>query len=118
MKGKPLLRFAMESALTLAADCIAEPHWNLHCSASGILLQKSMKYTAAEIEEARRLAQWARDQFTAQLEMIDRMKRSRLSTAVAEEALRMIRKLPMLPDDALQRYAWRERLTNRTRIAH
>jgi hypothetical protein len=91
MKGKPLLRFGMEGALTLAADCIAEPHWYLHRSASGILLQKSMKYAAAEIEEARRLVQQAEGQVTAQLEMIDRMKRSGLSTAVAEEPLRMMR---------------------------
>jgi hypothetical protein len=89
MKGKPLLRFGMDGALTLAADCIAESHWYLHRSASGILLQKSMKYTAAEIEEACRLE----GQVRAQIEMIARMKRSELSTAVAEEALRMMRKL-------------------------
>ena len=52
-----------------------------------------MKYTAAEIEEARRLAQQAQGQVAAQIEMIDRMKRSGLSTAVAEVALRMTRKL-------------------------
>jgi hypothetical protein len=52
-----------------------------------------MKYNAAEIEEARRLAQQAEGQIAAQIEMIDRMRRSGLSTAVAEEALRMMRKL-------------------------
>ena len=52
-----------------------------------------MKYTAAEIKEARRLAQQAEGQVKAQQEMIDRLKRSGLSTAVAEEALRMMRKL-------------------------
>ena len=52
-----------------------------------------MKYTAAEIKEARRLAQQAEGQVKAQQEMIDRMKRCGLSTAVAEEALRMMRKL-------------------------
>lgn len=52
-----------------------------------------MKYTPATIEEARRLAQQAEVQVTAQLEMIERMKRSELSTAVAEEALRMMQKL-------------------------
>jgi hypothetical protein len=56
-------------------------------------LPKSMEYTVAQIEEARRLAQQAQTQVTAQVEMIDRMKRSGLSTAVAEEALRMMRKL-------------------------
>lgn len=58
----------MEGALTLAADCIAEPHWYLHRSANGIPCKKSMKYTAAEIEEARRLAQQAEGQVTAQME--------------------------------------------------
>lgn len=52
-----------------------------------------MEFTVAQIEEARRLAQQAETQVTAQVEMIDRMKRSGLSTAVAEEALRMMRKL-------------------------
>ena len=46
-----------------------------------------MKYTVAEIEEARRLTQQAEAQTKAQVEMIDRMNRSGLSTAVAEEAL-------------------------------
>ena len=52
-----------------------------------------MKYTAAETKEARRLAHQAEGQVTAQIEMIDRMHRSELSTAVAEEALRMMRTL-------------------------
>jgi hypothetical protein len=93
MKRKHLLRFWLDGALTLAADCIAEPHWYLHRCANGMLCKQSMKFTAAEIEEAGRLAQQAEGQIAARIEMIDRMKRSGLSTAVAEEALRMMRKV-------------------------
>lgn len=52
-----------------------------------------MKHSKAKIEEARRLAQQAEAQVAAQLEMIERMKRSSLSTEVAEEALRTMRKI-------------------------
>ena len=49
-----------------------------------------MKSGGPQLEELRRLAQQADDQVNAQLEMIERMKRSGLSTAVAEEALRIM----------------------------
>ena len=52
-----------------------------------------MKHSEAEIEEARRLAEQAEAQVSSQLEMIERMKRSGLSTDVAEEALRTMRKI-------------------------
>jgi outer membrane protein TolC len=52
-----------------------------------------MKHSKAEIEEACRLAKQAEAQVSSQLEMIERMKRSGLSTDVAEEALRTMRKI-------------------------
>jgi hypothetical protein len=52
-----------------------------------------MKYTQATIDEARRLAQQAEDQLATQLEVIEPMKRSGLSTAEAEEALRVMRNI-------------------------
>jgi hypothetical protein len=52
-----------------------------------------MKPSKAELEEARRLAKQAKGQVAAQLEMIERMKRSGISTDVAEEALRTMRKI-------------------------
>jgi hypothetical protein len=47
-----------------------------------------MKTGGPQLEEFRRLAKQADDQVKTQLEMIERMKRSGLPTAVAEEALR------------------------------
>ena len=47
-----------------------------------------MKSGGPQLEELRRRANRADDQVKTQLEMIERMKRSGLSTAVAEEALR------------------------------
>jgi hypothetical protein len=52
-----------------------------------------MKHSKAELEDARRLAKQAEAQVSSQLEMIERMKRSGLSTDVAEEALRTMRKI-------------------------
>jgi hypothetical protein len=52
-----------------------------------------MKHFKAELEEARRLAEQAEAQVSSQLEMIERMKRSGISTDVAEEALRTMRKI-------------------------
>jgi hypothetical protein len=52
-----------------------------------------MKFTQATIDEARRLAQQAEEQAASQLEMIERMKRSGLSTDVAEEALRIMQNI-------------------------
>jgi hypothetical protein len=52
-----------------------------------------MKHSEAELEEARRLAKQAEAQVSSQLEMIERMKRSGISTDVAEEALRTMRKI-------------------------
>lgn len=52
-----------------------------------------MKHTSIEIEDARRLAEQAEAQVATQLEMIQRMERAGLSTAVAEEALRTMRKI-------------------------
>jgi hypothetical protein len=52
-----------------------------------------MTNSPAQIEEARRLAGQADQQVVSQLEMIKRMQRSGISTAVAEEALRMMRKI-------------------------
>ena len=51
-----------------------------------------MTNSPAQLEEARRLAKQADDQVASQIEMIERMQRSGLSTAIAEEALRMMRK--------------------------
>jgi hypothetical protein len=52
-----------------------------------------MKHSKAEIEEAQRLAKQAEAQVASQMEMIERMTRSGLSTDVAEEALRTMRKI-------------------------
>jgi hypothetical protein len=52
-----------------------------------------MSHSKAQIDEARRLAKQAEDQVTIQLQIIQRMKRAELSTAVAEEALRMMTKI-------------------------
>ena len=52
-----------------------------------------MSRTKADIEEARRLAKQAEGQVASQLEMIERMKRSGLSTAIAEEALQTKRRI-------------------------
>ena len=49
-----------------------------------------MSCSQSAFEQSRRLVEQGEDQVKAQLEMIERMKRSGLSTAVAEEALRMI----------------------------
>lgn len=52
-----------------------------------------MKHSKAELEDARRLAKQAEAQVSSQLEMIERMKRSGISTDVAKEALRAMRKI-------------------------
>jgi hypothetical protein len=52
-----------------------------------------MSRTEADIEGARLLAKQAEGQVASQLEMIERMRRSGLSTAVAEEALQTMIKL-------------------------
>ena len=52
-----------------------------------------MKYSDADIEEARRLAEQAQAQVDTQAEMIARMQRSGLSTAIAEEALRTMSRI-------------------------
>jgi len=52
-----------------------------------------MSRTEADIEEARLLAKQAEGQVASQLEMIERMRGSGLSTAVAEEALQTMIKL-------------------------
>jgi hypothetical protein len=49
-----------------------------------------MSRSQSAFEQSRRLAEQAEGQVKAQLEMIECMKRSGLSTAVAEEALRMM----------------------------
>lgn len=52
-----------------------------------------MKYSDAEIEEARRLAEQAQAQVDTQAEVIARMQRSGLSTAITEEALRTMSRI-------------------------
>jgi len=52
-----------------------------------------MKYLQADIDEAQRLSKQAEQQVASQQEMIARMHRAGLSTDVAEEALRTIRKI-------------------------
>jgi hypothetical protein len=71
MKRKPLLRCGTDGAQTLAADCIAET-----LVYSPLCQRDSMKYSAAETKEARRLAHLAQGQVTVQIEMFDRMRRS------------------------------------------
>jgi hypothetical protein len=61
-----------------------------------------MKHPKPEIEEARRLAKQAEGQVASQLEMIERMKRSGLSTAIAEEALRTMRRISEQMDARLK----------------
>ena len=52
-----------------------------------------MSCSQPDFEQSRRLAEQAEDQVKVQLDMIERMKRSGLSTAVAEEALRMMQRI-------------------------
>jgi hypothetical protein len=52
-----------------------------------------MPHNKPEIKEAQRLAEQAEAQVTSQIDMIERMKRAGLSTGVAEEALRTMRKI-------------------------
>jgi 50S ribosomal subunit-associated GTPase HflX len=61
-----------------------------------------MSRSKADIEEARRLAKQAEGQVASQLEMIERMKRSSPSTAIAEEALQTMRRISEQMDASLK----------------
>jgi len=52
-----------------------------------------LKYSQADLDDARRLADQPQAQVDTQAEMIARMKRSGLPTDIAEEALRTMTKI-------------------------